>query len=39
MAYIIYIKLWESECDNTVSEKDKTQDINMNQLKLEVHDS
>ena len=39
MAYIFYNKLWESEFDNIVSRKDKLQDLNINQLKLEVHDT
>ena len=39
MAYISYNKLWESEFDNIVSKRDKLQDLNINQLKLEVHDS
>ena len=39
MAYISYKKLWESEFDGTVSERDKLQDLNVNQLKLEVHES
>ena len=39
MAYISYIKFWESEFDKTVSKKDKVQDMNINQLKLEVHDT
>ena len=39
MAYISYIKLWESQFDNTVSKRDKLQDLNINQLRLEVHDS
>ena len=38
MAYISYNKLRESEFDNIVSERDKLQDLNTNQLKLEVHD-
>ena len=38
MAYISYTNLWESEFNNTVSE-DKVQDMNVNQIKLEVHDS
>ena len=38
MAYIRYIKLWESEFDGIVSKRDKLQDLNINQLKLEVHD-
>ena len=39
MAYISYNKLWESEFDNIVSKRDKLQDLNINQLKLEVHDT
>ena len=39
MAYISYTKLWKSELDNIVAEKDEVQDINFNQLKLEVHDA
>ena len=39
MAYISYIKLWESEFDGIVSKRDKLQDLNINQLKLEVHDT
>ena len=39
MAYKSYNKLWESEFDNIVSKKDKVQDSNINQLKLEVHDT
>ena len=39
MAYISYTKLWESEFDGIVSKRDKLQDLNINQLKLEVHDS
>ena len=39
MAYITYNKLWESEFDNIVSKRDKLQDLNINQLKLEVHDT
>ena len=39
MAYINYNKLWESEFDGIVSKRDKLQVLNMNQLKLEVHDS
>ena len=38
MAYISYNKLWESEFDGIVSKRDKLQDLNINQLKLEVHD-
>ena len=39
MAYISYNKLWESEFDNIVSKRDKLQDLNVNQLKLEVRDT
>ena len=39
MAYISYKKLSQSEIDNIVSKKDKVQDLNINQMKLEVHDS
>ena len=39
MAYISYDKLSESEFDNIVSKKEKVKDINLNQLKLEVHDT
>ena len=39
MAYISYNKLWESEFDGIVSKRNKLQDLNINQLKLEVHDT
>ena len=39
MAYISYKKLWESEFDGIVSKRDKLQDLNISQLKLEVHDT
>ena len=39
MAYISYNKLWESKFDGIVSKRDKLQDLNFNQLKLEVHDT
>ena len=39
MAYISYNKLWENEFDGIVSKRDKLQDLNINQLKLEVHDN
>ena len=39
MAYISYNTLCESEVDIIVSKEDKLQDMNINQLKLEVHDS
>ena len=39
MAYISYNKLWESEFDGIVSKRDKLQDLNINNLKLEVRDT
>ena len=39
MPYISYNKLWESEFDGIVSRRDKLQDLNINNLKLEVHDT
>ena len=39
MAYISCNKLWESEFDGIVLKRDKLQDLNINQLKLEVHDT
>ena len=39
MAYISYNKLWESEFDGIVSKRDKLQDANINQLKLQVYDA
>ena len=39
MAYKSYNKLWESEFDGIVSKRDKLQDLKINQLKLEVHDT
>ena len=39
MAYISYNKLWEKEFECIVSKRDKLQDANINQLKLEVHDT
>ena len=39
MPYISYNKLWESEFDGIVSKRDKLQDANNSQLKLEVHDT
>ena len=39
MAYMSYKKLWESESDGIVSKRDKLQDLNIIQLKLEVHDT
>ena len=39
MAYISYDKLWRSEFHNNVSAKDRVQDKNPKQLKLEVNDT
>ena len=39
MAYISYNKLWKSEFDGIVSKRDKLQDLNINNLKLEVLDT
>ena len=39
MAYISHGKLRERDFDNIVSKKDKLQDLNINHLKLEVHDT
>ena len=39
MVYISYNQLWENEFDNIVSKRNKLQDIIINQLKLEVHDT
>ena len=39
MAYISYKKLWESELEGIVSKRDKLQGLNINNLKLEVHDT
>ena len=39
MAYKSYNKIWESEFDGIVSKRDKLQDLNIIQLKLEVHDT
>ena len=39
MADFSYNKLWESEFDGIVSKRDKLQDLNINQLKLEVHET
>ena len=39
MVYLSYNNLWESEFDNIVSKRDKSQDLKINQLKLEVHDT
>ena len=39
MAYISYNKAWESELDINFSKRDKLQDLNINQIKLEVQDT
>ena len=39
MAYFSYIKIWESEFVGIVPKRDKLQDLSVNQLKLEVHDT
>ena len=39
MTYISYNRLWESEFDGIVSKRDKLQDSNINNLKLEVLDT
>ena len=39
MAYISFNELWESDFDNIVSETEKLQDINLNQLKVEINDT
>ena len=39
MAYISYNKLWESEFDGIVSKRDKLQDLNINNIKLEIRDT
>ena len=39
MAHVSYNKLWESEFDGIVSKRDKLQDANISQLKLEVNDT
>ena len=39
MAYKSYNKLWESNFDGIVSERDKLQDANFDQLKVKVNDA
>ena len=39
MAYISYIQLWESDFVCIVSKRDKLQDANINQLKLQISDT
>ena len=39
MACLSYNILWESQFDNSVSQNDELQDLKINQLKPEVHDT
>ena len=39
MAYTSYNKLWKNEFDNIVSKRDRLQDLNINQSKLDIHDT
>ena len=39
MAQITFDKIGNSEFRNDVSAKDRVQDINLNQIKLKVHDT
>ena len=39
MAHISYSKLWESDFVNIVSKREKVQDLNIKQIKLQEHDS
>ena len=39
MVLLSYNKLWASEFDGIVSKRDKLHDLNINQPKLEVHDT
>ena len=39
MAYISYKNFWEREFDGIVSKRDKLQDLKINPLNLEVHDT
>ena len=39
MAQISYNKCWKSKFDNIVSKRDNLQDMNVNELKLVIHDS
>ena len=39
MAYISYVNFWGSEFDNFDSKKDKVQDMEIDQIKLDVHDT
>ena len=39
MAYISYNELWDTELDSIISKRDKLQDLNINPVKFEVHDT
>ena len=39
MAYKTYSNLWESEFDGIVSKREKLQDLKIDQIKHEVHDT
>ena len=39
MAYISHKKLWESKFDNMVSNRDKLQDLGINQLKFKIQEN
>ena len=39
MVYFSYNKEWESQFVNIVSKREKVQDLNNKQIKLQVHDS
>ena len=39
MAYISYIKIWESEFDGIISKSGNLQDSNINKLPLKLHDT
>ena len=39
MAYMSYNKAWDSEFDKIISKKEKVQDLNISQTKLQKHES
>ena len=39
LAYVCFKKIWKNELDNFAFKKDKVQDMNISQLKLEIHDT
>ena len=39
VACLSYNKLWKSKFDGIVSKRDKLQDLNINQIKLEEHNT